>query len=111
MPIAINAMSSVVQTFPVTTGALPGTSFAVPSRTRESSANVVVSFPVADPGVCSFAVQGSLDDVNYVTINTLAGTNQTPLSLVISPCPWKFLKVNQVTKTNGVTVSVAAVLV
>ena len=107
--IAVNAHPAVMQTF-TPTGAITGTPFAVPARTRQSGLQLVISF-AADPGASQYDVLGSLDNVNWVAIDSLNFVDDTPQNLEIDPCGFAFIRVDQASKTNAVVTSVTVVLV
>lgn len=109
MTQAVNASPNVVQTFTLT-GAIEGTPFAVPARTRQSGLQLVVSFD-ADPGASQYDFLGSLDGTNWVAIDSLNFVDDTPQNLELDPAGFAFIRVDQASKTNAVVTSVTALLV
>lgn len=96
------------------TGSNDGLIGATPVRTgKNTQVSTQITFD-ADPGVCVFGIQGSLDGTNWTPIDdngALSGTDDTPLGFSVSNWPWLFVNVFQTSKTNDVTatISVAAI--
>lgn len=85
------------------TGAITGTPFAVPVRGGKVTTPITVQFTFASaPGASVYNLMGSLDNVTYFPLNSAAITEAVAFQVLTFLVNVKFIRLDQVSKTNAV---------